>query len=94
MKRRRTSGQLGCQVGDHGHLASGPPNPKKNGKMRPLGLPSWTDKLVGEVVRLLLEPNGSPDARRGQAAHPRSQPARRFGMTGPHHPAPILPAQA
>jgi len=29
--------------------------PKKNGKMRPLGLPSWTDKLVGEVVRLLLE---------------------------------------
>ncbi len=29
--------------------------PKKNGKRRPLGLPSWTDKLVAEVVRLLLE---------------------------------------
>ena len=29
--------------------------PKKNGKMRPLGLPSWTDKIVGEVMRLLLE---------------------------------------
>jgi group II intron reverse transcriptase/maturase len=29
--------------------------PKKNGKPRPLGLPSWSDKLVGEVVRLLLE---------------------------------------
>jgi group II intron reverse transcriptase/maturase len=29
--------------------------PKKNGQLRPLGLPSWTDKLVGEVVRLLLE---------------------------------------
>ena len=29
--------------------------PKKNGKLRPLGLPTWTDKLVGEVVRLLLE---------------------------------------
>ncbi len=29
--------------------------PKKNGKKRPLGLPSWSDKLVGEVVRLLLE---------------------------------------
>lgn len=29
--------------------------PKKNGKMRLLGLPSWSDKLVGEVVRLLLE---------------------------------------
>jgi group II intron reverse transcriptase/maturase len=28
---------------------------KKNGKLRPLGLPSWSDKLVGEVVRLLLE---------------------------------------
>ena len=29
--------------------------PKKNGKLRPLGLPSWADKLAGEVVRLLLE---------------------------------------
>ena len=29
--------------------------PKKNRKLRPLGLPSWSDKLVGEVVRLLLE---------------------------------------
>ena len=29
--------------------------PKKNGKLRPLGMPSWPDKLVGEVIRLLLE---------------------------------------
>ena len=29
--------------------------PKKNGKIRPLGLPTWSDKLVGEVMRLLLE---------------------------------------
>jgi group II intron reverse transcriptase/maturase len=29
--------------------------PKKNGKKRALGLPSWSDKLLGEVVRLLLE---------------------------------------
>jgi group II intron reverse transcriptase/maturase len=30
--------------------------PKKQGtKMRPLGLPSWADKLLGTVVRLLLE---------------------------------------
>ena len=29
--------------------------PKKNGKNSPLGLPSWSDKLVGEVIRLLLE---------------------------------------
>jgi group II intron reverse transcriptase/maturase len=29
--------------------------PKKNGKKRPLGLPPWSDKIVGEVIRLLLE---------------------------------------
>jgi group II intron reverse transcriptase/maturase len=29
--------------------------PKKTGKTRPLGLPAWSDKLVGEVMRLLLE---------------------------------------
>ncbi len=29
--------------------------PKKNGARRPLGMPPWSDKLVGEVIRLLLE---------------------------------------
>ncbi len=29
--------------------------PKKNGKMRPLGIPSFDDKLVQECIRLLLE---------------------------------------
>lgn len=29
--------------------------PKKNGKLRPLGVTTWSDKLVAEVVRLLLE---------------------------------------
>lgn len=29
--------------------------PKKNGKKRPLGMPPWSDKLVAEVVRMLLE---------------------------------------
>lgn len=29
--------------------------PKKNGKMRPLGIPSFEDKLIQECVRLLLE---------------------------------------
>jgi retron-type reverse transcriptase len=51
--------------------------PKKQGtKMRPLGLPSWADKLVGEVVRLLLEayyePRFSPRShgfRPGRGCH-------------------------
>jgi group II intron reverse transcriptase/maturase len=29
--------------------------PKKSGKLRPLGLPSWSDKLLQEVIRSLLE---------------------------------------
>ena len=29
--------------------------PKKNGKMRALGLPTWSDKLLQEVIRSLLE---------------------------------------
>jgi group II intron reverse transcriptase/maturase len=28
---------------------------KKNGKLRPLGLPSWSDKLLQEVLRQILE---------------------------------------
>lgn len=29
--------------------------PKKNGKLRPLGIPTWSDKLLQEVVRSILE---------------------------------------
>jgi retron-type reverse transcriptase len=29
--------------------------PRKNGKMRPLGLPTWSSKLLQEVIRLILE---------------------------------------
>jgi len=29
--------------------------PKKNGKKRPLGMPPWSDKIVAEVVRMLLD---------------------------------------
>ena len=28
---------------------------KKNGKLRPLGMPTWSDKLLQEVIRLILE---------------------------------------
>ena len=50
--------------------------PKKDGKLRPLGLPSWPDKLAGEVVRLLLEAIYEPGFsdrshgfRRGRGCH-------------------------
>jgi len=29
--------------------------PKRNGRKRPLGMPTWPDKLVAEVVRMLLD---------------------------------------
>jgi group II intron reverse transcriptase/maturase len=29
--------------------------PKKNGKMRPLGVPTWSDKLLQEAIRQILE---------------------------------------
>jgi group II intron reverse transcriptase/maturase len=29
--------------------------PKKNGEKRPLGIPTWSDKLLQEVIRLILE---------------------------------------
>ena len=50
--------------------------PKKSGKLRPLGLPTWSDKLVQEVIRLILEayyePQLSPYAhgfRPGRGCH-------------------------
>jgi group II intron reverse transcriptase/maturase len=46
--------------------------PKKSGKLRPLGLPSWSDKLVGEVVRLLLEAYYEPQfSERSHGFRPR-----------------------
>jgi group II intron reverse transcriptase/maturase len=50
--------------------------PKENGKLRPLGLPSWSEKLVGEVARLLLEAYYEPQFsdrshgfRKGRGCH-------------------------
>jgi group II intron reverse transcriptase/maturase len=50
--------------------------PKKNGKLRPLGIPSWSDKLLHEVMRSILdayyEPRFSPTShgfRPGRGCH-------------------------
>ncbi|SDH75969.1 reverse transcriptase domain-containing protein [Mucilaginibacter sp. P25] len=50
--------------------------PKKNGKKRPLGIPSVDDKLVQEVIRMLLEAifegqfeNGSHGFRPSRSCH-------------------------
>src|SRR5437588_4337008 len=49
---------------------------KKSGKLRPLGLPTWSDKLLQEVIRLILEayyePQFSPHShgfRPGRGCH-------------------------
>ena len=49
---------------------------EKNGKKRPLGMPVWSDKLLGEVLRLLLsayyDPQFSPHShgfRPGRGCH-------------------------
>jgi hypothetical protein len=36
--------------------------PKKSGKLRPLGIPTWSDKLLQEVVRSLLDAYYEPGA--------------------------------
>lgn len=38
--------------------------PKKNGKMRPLGIPTWSDKLLQEVIRMILEAYYEPQFSR------------------------------
>jgi group II intron reverse transcriptase/maturase len=61
--------------------------PKKNGKLRPLGMPTWSDKLVGEVVRLLLgsyyEPRFSDHShgfRPGRGCHSALRDVQNLGI--------------
>jgi group II intron reverse transcriptase/maturase len=60
--------------------------PKKNGKMRPLGMPSWSDKLLQEVIRAILEAYYEPQFsdcshgfRPGRGCHTALQHIRRVG---------------
>jgi group II intron reverse transcriptase/maturase len=62
--------------------------PKKNGRLRPLGVTSWRDKLVGEVVRLILEAIWEPSFssrshgfRKGRGCHTALRQVR-DGWTG------------
>ena len=50
--------------------------PKSNGKMRPLGIPSFDDKLIQEVVRLILESIYETAASRSKSSPCAVQPAR------------------
>jgi group II intron reverse transcriptase/maturase len=50
--------------------------PKKNGKQRPLGMPVWSDKLLAEVIRMILDAyfdvqfsNHSHGFRTGRGCH-------------------------
>jgi group II intron reverse transcriptase/maturase len=38
--------------------------PKKNGKTRPLGIPTWSDKLVQQVIKFILEAYYEPQFSR------------------------------
>jgi len=60
--------------------------PKKNGKMRPLGMPCWSDKLLQEVVRSIMEAYFEPQFndrshgfRPGRGCHTALQEIRRVG---------------
>ena len=60
--------------------------PKKNGKLRPLGMPSWSDKLLQEVIRSILEAYYEPQFsdrshgfRPGHGCHTALQEIRRRG---------------
>jgi group II intron reverse transcriptase/maturase len=59
---------------------------KKNGKLRPLGIPTWSDKLLQEVIRSILEayyePRFSPSShgfRPGRGCHTALQDAMKKG---------------
>ena len=56
--------------------------PEKNGRLRPLGMPAWSDKLLGEVVRLLLDACYEPvfSGRTARGGSYLRVPARLFSL--------------
>jgi len=63
--------------------------PKANGKLRPLGIPGWTDKMVQEAIRLVLEAYYEPQFsdlshgfRQRRGCHTALDQVRLRGWTG------------
>jgi hypothetical protein len=56
--------------------------PKKSGKQRPLGLPTWSDKLLQEVIRSILEAYYEPQF---SARSHRFRPKRGLSFPNTHN---------
>ena len=55
--------------------------PKKDGKLRPLGIPTWSDKLLQEVMRSILDAYYEPQLARTPTDSDRTEDATRHYVT-------------